>query len=664
MPQTRHRTVIEIGVDDRQIKGLDQTLHRAFDDQLVANFDRMLERTGKTLEQMTKAAERFDQLMRQSGGAGGGGGGGRQPPRGGGSGGGGGGPGGGDLRALTRAIEGLQRAQSSAGGNTGPSFMSRVGSTAFGTYLGGLASNATGDGFISRAVGGVPVVGGFLGGAINQIQRYYGQFAAAEQVRSRAAGGLGRGRLRWEDFARFGLSAPEAMQSGLGYAQGAGLSGEGASDAFMRRALSLQMLGGVQGAEGVVRGSGVGRSGPAHMDFTQGAPEQLMMQAVSTGIQSGIRESRLSDFAQAATQVLESGRLGGTDLNLAGVLQTMRGLAGLGAGFSGEQGSRAMQGAVQAMGTFEPGSDASSLVALRAVGFGTNRSYHEAVRFIQDRPGEALPLILEQIRGMAPGNEGAQQELMRMLLPQFGINPTRQQMESLARGDLSGFGMQPGTGAAEDFMQRRGRSVGGAFGTPGLEAGVRNRQLRIGGNVRGAAVGVRDAEMRMTESVLPPVAEGIDSVLTWMNGAVDAFQQSGGAGLMGYLMEGMRDGTGGLLGMLTGGGSGEPSEGRRRLEQILQGDLPVGPTRRQMGTPLPPAIQEQVDRHEQTTFERGVQQWLHEYTGAPAPAPTPGAGGPEASLGDALRRARDALSEAAAHADRAGLAGEGDLALG
>lgn len=677
MPQTRHRTVIEIGVDDRQIKGLDKTLHRAFDDQLLASFERVLDRTGKTLEQMTKAAERFDALMRKGGGMGGADGGAGRGGRGGGGGGGGGGGSSADLRQLARAIEGLQRAQQTATAAQ-PGFMARAGSTAVGSsiggYFGGLASNVGQDGFISRAVSRIPVIGGLLSGAIGQIQRYYGMHAAGQQSISRTVGGLGR-RSVGGGFTGFGFARPEAMQQALGYAQGAGLSGAGANDDFMRTALELQMLSGVQGSEGVVRAGGVGLNGPNHMGFSSGSPQQMMLQAVSAGIQSGVRESRLGQFVQAATSVLESGRLGGTDLTLAGVLQTIRGVSGLGAGFGGEQGQRAMSGIVQTMGTFEAGSDAASLVAMRAVGFGTERSYHEATRFIQDHPEQALPLIMEQIRGMGGGNEDATRELMRMIMPRFGLNPSRQQMEALAGGDMSGFGLEPTTDEARALIERRRGAVGGAFGTPGAEAAFRNRQLALGGNeaVSGAARGIRNTEMRMTESTMVPVAQGINGVLDWLGGAVAAFNENGGPGLMEYLMGSMGDMMRNALGLPSaedipsgrdiavragGGMQYLLNEGAATLAEGLGAD-PTGDTVQGL-------------RH---LGEIGRQMMEGSMDTAPAPTGpgatgpiTPGATvealGPEASLGDALRRARDALDEAAFAADRTGLAGEGDLALG
>lgn len=669
----RHRTVIEIGVDDRKIKGLGETLHRAFDERLLDSFERVLERTGRTLEQMTKAAERFEAIMRGSGGGagGGGGGGGRRPPSGGrgGGGGGGGGDSGGDLRALSQAIAQLSQAQRQLA-QSQPGFAARAGSTAVGSYMGsyfgGLAANATGEGFVARAVGGIPIVGGFLGGAVGQIQNYYGQFAAAETARSRTVGALGRSRVGG-GFTRFGFAAPEAMSQAAQFAQMAGLSGEDASDGFFRRALELQMLGGVDGAAGVARAEGLGRSGPGVLDMSGEAPARAMMLAVSTGIRSGIREARLGQFVAAATTVLESERQRGTDLGLAGVLQTMRGIAGLGAGFAGEQGQRAMGGVLPAMGGFEAGADTSSLVALRAVGFGRGRSYHEATRFIQDHPEQALPLILGQIRSMAPGNEDAQRELMRMIMPRFGLSPTRQQMESLASGDLSGFGRSLGTEEAESFLQRRQESVGGAFGIPALEATVRNRQLGIGRQVAGAAIGIREAEMDLTETTVPAVARGAEEMLGWLNGAMAAFREGGGPRLMEYMMQGQ----GGSSGSAAPRSAGEAARrGAGAFQHILNSTIAD--------------VAEWFGASPESTrvYRRAAESGAEIMRGedrAPPPAPgtqgalTPGPqvpaaaldaeSGPQASAAGALRRISRDASLAADAIERVGLAGEGDLAL-
>ena len=50
MAEQRHRTVIEIGVDDREVRGLDSTITRAFDDRTLISFERAVERSTRAIE--------------------------------------------------------------------------------------------------------------------------------------------------------------------------------------------------------------------------------------------------------------------------------------------------------------------------------------------------------------------------------------------------------------------------------------------------------------------------------------------------------------------------------------------------------------------------------------------------------------------------------------
>ena len=674
MPTQRHRTVIEIDVDDRKIRGLDRTMHRAFDDQMLASFERMLERTARTVETMTAAAEKFAAAMEQggrSGGGGGGGGGSRVPPSSGGGSGGGRGDSGvaAAIAALNRNLQQIQNQQRQ---QQSPGFWKRAGASAVGTYLGGLGARAgSGEGFFSQAVGGIPIFGGFVQGALNSMHRFAGMHAMAQTQMSRQAGTLGRSSALGE-FTRFGLAAPEAYQQAASFAQMAGRSGAGADRGLMNGALAMQMLGGISEAPGVVRASEIGG---ASVDGTT-----QMFQAVSAGIRAGIRDARLGQFVGVATQVLEQSRLEGTNTQLGQVLRTFTGLSGLGDGFTGEQAQRAGMQAISSLRNFAPNADVASLVALRSTGFGSEGgpSYHEALRSFQERPAEVMPRLLESIRGMAPGNRTAQIELMRQIAPRLlGFTPTIQQAESMVGGDLGVFGQEVGMGDAQDFLRRRQGEIGGMFGVASREAGYRNRQLDVGSRVYGTSRTIQSAEMTMTETVLPRVAEGIEGILTWLQEAWSTFSTEGfGAviteAISGAMRSAFEGDFAGIREALTAPEVGESAAtmhgvaqytvnemARRASAAVLGEDSAV--TRR-LGQS---AIEGLVDATE-GEIGAGRRDTRRGVRGPVTPGPTvPETGaGPESNAADAVRRARDALDAAATHLDRLGMPQEGQVAVG
>ena len=540
MADTRQRTRIEIEVDDRKIRGLDQSLSRAFDDDMLSAFEKTIERATRNFDALTKAVERFDQVMKrtQQGAPAGGGSPAGGAPAGGAGGGGGRGPGGSSaslvtaITTLNQSIQQMQGAQQQAMASQ-PSFANRALATGVGSYLGGLGARlGTGEGFASQAVAGIPGVGGFLSGALNSIQRYYGMYGQAMSQRSRAVGALGTTNIPTGQFAGFGMDMPTAAGQASQFAQQAGLAGEGGpygiDPGMYRRALQLQMLGGIQGGgTSILRAQGVGGG-------AVGGP-RAMMAAVSAGIQSGIREAKLGQFIQAATGVLEQGRTEGAELRLANVLAVQRGFGGMGAGFRGEQGTRAMQTAVGALRQFKPQRDAASMIALRAAGFGSGKTYHEALKTMQEDPAAVLPTLVQHVRGMAPENQDAQIELMRQVLPKvLGFTPTITQAESLVRGDLTGFDQEAAgdTDRAEEFLQARQQRLRGAFATPAADARYRNQQISVGGAVAGAAQAVRQGELGIVRNVLPGIAKGVEGVIGYLKQLVDTFQEGGMGAVM------------------------------------------------------------------------------------------------------------------------------------
>ena len=685
MTGQRHKTTIEIDVDDRKIRGLDQTLHRTFDDRMLAAFERSIDRTATSMERMLRVAERLDRTMRRMPGIGGGAGGGR---------GGGGMAAGGSLgpqiAQLSQQIQQLARALQAGGGaggggggarGGGGGFAGRTASTALGTYLGGLTAAAGGgQGIISQAAGGIPLAGGFLGGAIGAIQNYYQRYESAQTGISRQAGALGRRRPprgAVSTMRGFGFDRPARMQQATQFAGAAGLSGEGVTPEFLNTAQRLQSLGGIDAA-GVVGAMGVGRMGPRGQDYGASAPGMssgAMMQAVSAGMQAGVREARLGQFVAAATSVLEQGRMQGVDLELGQVLQTVQGFAAAGEGFQGQRAQEAMSRAIPEMRSFRPGTDFRTLLRLRAAGFGRQgeggRSYLEAMQHIQTRPAEQIASELAQIQQMGGGRSDVTAYMMSQYAP--GATGSIRQARSLAGmgpEQRAAFGREVGTEGARDLLTRRAGALGGpgggVFGAAAAGAGYRDRQLALGGrrDVGRAARSIRNTELALISSTIPTIAATLQRILAFI--ALTA-------------------------GVTIPGGPSAESELEpdlvQRVQSLRRGEIhPSVGSRPTMGTPVPESVRRLGDRGPASGFEQSIQQFLHEHTGSASPedierrrqervrerssteTTTSGTpvteGGGSSSLSGHLRDMAHSASQAAIEADRLGLLEEGALGMG
>ncbi len=574
MAETRHRTVIEIGVDDREIRGLGQVLGRAFDDRQLASFERTLDRTTRVFDRMHKIAERYEQTTRRTpgltgtGARGGAVAGGAMP----------GGLPAGSVGALTTAITQLTRTirQMGVGGGGGAGgagggggggaqggpaasrqFGRRTMATALGTYLGNLGRAApAGGGFVGSALGGIPIVGGMLGGGVQAIQNYFQQGVGAQTAAAQQMGTLGaRMRVGPEggvggipgagQFQRFGMAFPQAVSQAANISQQAGLTGRQMGGGFTRAAMELQMFGGIQGGPGMVRAANVGRQG---MGADLGALNNadVMFQAVTAGMVSGIRESRLGQFVQQATQVLEEGRLAGTGLTEAGVLQIQQGFSQLGAGFEGERAQRVMPRVVAHMRTFQPGQDFGTALMMSAGRMGQpgGMTFHDILESMQEDPERMLPLLIQQMNRASGGDPRVAREMWRTQGASIlGFQPSMKQARSLGAGDISGFRQTVDTAPGRGFIQRRAQELGGAFGAPAEAAGMQNRRIAIGleRSIRDAAVAIENLENSLARELLPRLATGIEDLAGFMRGSVGAFEEGGLPAMIQHTIRSMQE---------------------------------------------------------------------------------------------------------------------------
>lgn len=531
MPSQRTRTVIEIDVDDRKIKGLDRTLHRAFDDRMMQSFERVLERSSRSIDAMTKAAERFEQTMKRA-------------QAGGGSGmaaavgraaqsGGGGGDVGGAVRQLSRQIQQLGRQQGSGGGSgsSGPGFWNRTAAVGIGSYLGRGAASISSEGFTGQMLGGIPIIGGMLSGAVSSMHSYANMAGQLGTTRARSIGSVGV-RPNQGLFHSYGYSRPEAWGQLTQIGQQTGRYGEGLDSELLNTAMTAQTYGGIQGS-GALIGAAEAAGGAGRGNA------QMITRAISAGMQMGIRETRLTQFIATAAQVLEQARVSGSDMQLQSVLQTMSGFGGLGAGFQGRAGSQAGATAINSLRNFAPGTNVASLIALRAAGFGSGTSYHDALERIQESPEEMIPAIIQQMRD-AGASTGGIVEMMRQIGPQlFGFQPSVQQARSMASGDLSAFSTEVTEERGAQHLARRRDALRPELGIARSEASLTNRRIAAGERHYGTSRGILRTEIGVVTTAMGELAPIIDSVRHALEGALNAFKEGGFAGLMNHVMEGV-----------------------------------------------------------------------------------------------------------------------------
>jgi len=503
MTEQRHRTVLEYRVEDRQIRGLEQSVQRAFSEDTLTSFEKGLDRIARNIGALSSATDRFGQAADRRGGA---------PPSGGGVGG-----GRGSNADVLTALSGLSAnigrlAQDSRRRGVGPSGAGPMAASSYaGAAAGGLFSRmgGGGDGIIGQAFSTIPIVGGFLQAGVDAVQRYYAEFAAQQQQIAGSLGALGSRDLAGAgaDYTRFGLDRGRAFSAAAGYAQ----SGGGALDELgARTALSLEHLGGIQDPTAIVGAANTGTRGGS-------SAGRVMLQAVSAGLVAGIRDARLGQYLSTMASALEQARTEGTSLSDESLGRMMQGFSALGSAWSGERATRATTSAASTMRAFSPGMDVASAVGLAAVGFGTpgGPSYHDALRMFQENPEQVMPQLLQQIRSMSGGDQGAGVELMRQIMPRFlGFTPTIDQARAAFSGDASAFSSEVDTQASLDFLRQRREGLMGGFGVAGAEAAYANRRAGIGGDVAGTALQIRGMEANLVSSTLPAIAGGISEILS------------------------------------------------------------------------------------------------------------------------------------------------------
>lgn len=651
MGDTRHRTTIEIGVDDSEIKRLGQQLERALDPALVSSFERMMERSTRQVDALVKVTERLGRVTQQM------------------------------ARTQEAAAKRAEKANKGGGG-----FFSSMFGSAAGSYMGtragsgggggfgsayGRANQAGGmagrfapvsEGFFGGALGGLPLVGPFLGATISGAQSYYNAYAG---YMNQAAGAVGQtgGPLRIRGGMQLGVGLPEQIQMMSQFSGSSGRTGEGLSEVApgllgLQRILGLQNAGGVLGALESTGG-------------TAGMSDVTDM--IAAGMEAGVRNSRLDQYLQQVSSFAEQARSQGILLEPATMSSLGRMFSGMGGehamAFRGRAGTSAALNMAQGLRRAGQGTDAFSYMALRAAGFTGRpggRSFMQAQLALEETPHEVLPQLFQSLLS-GGGDPEAVADMIQRGFRGMGVELSTRQVLALAgnQGQIGTSGGGVGRRMLHREMGTRSRSMAGVFRPAATAARLEAGRIGIGGQVERGVVTLQQFEQDMVQRFLPGAMRMVEGISGYAQEIVDAYDAGGGEAVMTRLTEILAGGVASALGF-------DPEDTaalRERVEELMTGTIPdeVGSRPFTGGTPLPPFLQEGVDQGYQNNaggnmlraVDQAVQQFLHDYLGNPH---DPSAD-PQASL-MLLRRGGEMVARGAAGLERTMGTGESDVEIG
>jgi hypothetical protein len=536
LPETRHRTVLEIGVDDREVRGLGATMDRTFSTTSIDAFERSLERTSRTLGKLVEQQNKLLGALSRMTGAGGGFAG---PGVSGGGAGGFGGPAG-------------PPAPPAAARRRPGRFLQRTAATALGTSIGMAGAGLQGQGFAGMMAAGIPVVGPMLLGATQGIRNFYGAHVQQQMARAGAVGQAGVGAGGFNQFQRAGIRLGYGPSESPGVLGGIGAQTGMVGQDLMNVAPRLARAQRVMGFQNL--GNVLGGAGAAGPGGGAGSPFSLMADAVFTGVSGGIREARLDRFFSQFGSWIEGLRTSGIQISASSLMQLVRGTSMLGRTFQGEAGAQAAQGFMGAMRGAGGRQGQGALMALRAGGlrgggFG-NRTFMQAREWMQQNPAQAMSNFMQMFRQVSRGATPDEASLFaEQIWSSLGM-----QLEPGQARDFAQAAMDPGGGPAQAFLQqfddaragddrvqsmieRRTGQAAGVLATPRAEAGYEAQRAGVGGRpeIIRAMRNMRTLEVALAKEFLPAVAGFISGAIGFLRRALAAFQQGGMAGLTTFM---------------------------------------------------------------------------------------------------------------------------------
>lgn len=557
MTESRHRTTVEVDVDDRAVKQLGQEIDRALDPRNIEAFERALERSNRAIERLTRATEKMGRAS----------------------------------EAMARSSASGARSSSQTARQTG--FLRQVGATA----VGGLISRSLGPrGYAGRAVsaaggpaGGegflpgmfqmIPYAGPVLGAAIQGAQQYYQQHIAVQQARMSAFGGTGIA----EPGGRLGRHL-----MGLGYGPSAqpGVIGQMAQASGRSGDALRQIMTGDQGASSFDRFMGVNPGAIFRGSEVQGDqddPMGLMTETVASAIEIGFRRTDLNQAVQGLSSVIGELQTSGVQMDPRSLLGFYRGLGQSGAaGLRGEAGASFAQRFTQQAGQTGQGNTSFDYLMLQAAGGGRggSRSLMGARVFAEQQGGQVFFNLMENLLSRTQ-TSGDREALGFYLSESMGIPADlAMQLASMDPSTIASMreaaaNQNVGRDQLSGFLQDQMGAAAGPRGSTAREAGLEAQRVGIGGRVAESIQRIQDAEINLVQQFMPAALGLVTGTMRAAQELITAFEEGGVAAVLTKISSMMGDMVGAAGGMV-GAAAGQTFRAIGNVaEEALGADHPL-----------------------------------------------------------------------------------------
>ncbi len=547
---------IKIDVDDRALKVLQKSIESAISTKAMDAFTKSVERStdqmSKLVEQQTKLMKGLEDQRRKEGAAGQKKGNAMMP------------------LALMSAIAGgggvtgMIGAMGAGGVMSPRTVANMLAGVSIARGAGAMVSGAAGyaaqhapvaEGFMGSALSGIPVIGPMFGAAAGAAAGYRQDFVAMQQSRAQAFGqsGLAGGAYGAHDAGERSL-AGMGTQWGLGptelppvlseLAQAAAVRGAEELTSRLPDALNIQNTMGIGvGAQGsfqhAAAGLGARTSGSAEREM------RAMRDAIATGMEIGIRESRLDEFLQQTATSITQMHEQGIMIDQSSLIGMVRGIGGVGSSFRGQAGVNAALSLTQMTQRLGGGETMMDMMGMQEAGYGREGTSHwQAMMNLEENPTLALAGILRRTRGMGDDSErdrGSRAAMIHSMVSQSGGTLSRRQayeLGSVTEEQLQSFlAPETGTGRLDEFLAQHSPEARAMHGVGAGEAGYQYARAGTGARVSGDLANIRTEEMSMVREYLPMVTEFMSGFATTIGELHRAMQADGMGGVMGRLAE-------------------------------------------------------------------------------------------------------------------------------
>lgn len=497
MPDDRYKTTLEIGVDDKEVRRLGETIHRALETEPITRFRRSIEELTAQIVRMNAESQRAAGI----------------PPS---------GPGAPRPSGMPPIPQPPQRGPQGPVGAPGgqgqpPGFFRQAAATGAGVMgaqmfqrMGGVApAMARGQGAVGAAMGAIPIIGPILQAAFGSAQQFAGQYGAFGQQLAPMGGMAGIGgisKAATGKAAGLGIAKPQLAQQIGPLAQRMGMRGKGTAE-------TVAQLLGIERVTGIQSGQMAGLVGAGGIGAGQGArPKEAIdtiADVISAGLEAGIRKQKLGEFMGEIASNVTALRRQGISVDAKSMAGFVAGVSKYGASFKGAAGTQAAGNMLSAIrGAGERNDFGAMLVMQTAMEQG--RDPYEAMEALED-PKQAqkiLPAMIEKVRRMGGSTEAKALALRQAMQGKLTYVQARQAIETEAGGKFEDVDR----GRANEFIKEQRQVTQKSRGVVMQEAALTNQRLAIGAEVFAPVKKVEAAELEVAKIVAPEgakVAKGI-----------------------------------------------------------------------------------------------------------------------------------------------------------